>query len=86
MSVYLPSKNVRVTVVVGNRCQDGRIGGQRHGRETFAFGYKTPNQLGGNVLSVGRATAIAAQHYLVAVQQAGGNALASVFNVSFNRC
>lgn len=74
----LPSKYVVITVIVGHRGENGRVGSQGKSRQASTLGHKTPNQFCSDVLRVRGAPAISAQKEFVATPQAGGDPFARI--------
>jgi hypothetical protein len=54
-------------VVVADRGERGSIGRERNRRERRALGFVTADELGGDMLRVGGAAAVAAQEHLAAL-------------------
>jgi hypothetical protein len=67
---YLLGKHLVVVVVVGDGGQGRGIGGEREGGEAGALHLEAIEQLGGEVLGVGRRAAVAACEDLAVVHQA----------------
>ena len=67
----LASEHVVVGGVVGDRCEHRRVGRQRDGRPWTAVDSHPVHELGSEVLSVGRAAAVAADQQLSALLEAG---------------
>jgi hypothetical protein len=63
---HLLGEDLLVVVVVGDRREGGRVGGQRHRRQPGALALEAVEQLGGEVLRVGRGAAVAARQDLAA--------------------
>ena len=67
---HLLGKHLIEIVVVGDRCQRRRIGRERNGRQRRTFHLEAVQQLGAEMLRVGRRPAVAAGQNLPFVQQA----------------
>ena len=71
----LPDENLVETVVVGDACDSGNIGGQSDGRERGTFAFIPPDELGGQVSRIRSAASVAEEQHFVSVAKSRGDQL-----------
>src|SRR5690606_27138784 len=69
-AAHLAREDFVVCVVVGDRGEDGRVGGECDGRQRLAFALEAPDELGGQMLAVRGGAAVAADEDLAAAREA----------------
>src|SRR5690606_11774531 len=70
-ATHLAGEDFVVGVVVGDRGQDRCVGGQGNGGEFIALALEAADQLGGEMLAVGRRAAVAADQEFAAARETG---------------
>ncbi len=75
----LTAEDLFEAVVVADGGEDGGIGGKSDGGQAFAMAAEASDQLGGNVLGIGRGAAVAAQVDAAAVPKTAKKHVSGLF-------